>query len=115
MDRREFVQKAAIGMAAVIAAPAIIPLKLGAAEPTGFHIMRMANHPEGNFLAGCRAQPFTWERVDWFDLVPGDVVATVKFPTGKSMVMQIEELPTFDEYGMEFVLVTTCQEMKSAA
>ena len=96
MDRRTFVKTAAVA-----AVSSLVPTALLASAPVAkpFRMMRQAMRPGAIFGH--------WEDVAWFDMVPGDLVMVEGFPKGEpDRLMQIEELPAFDEYGMESVLVT---------
>ncbi len=102
MDRRSFVKAAALG-----AVSALVPTALLANAPAAkpFKMMRQAMRPDAIFGH--------WEEVTWFDMVPGDLIIVEGFPKGvPSRLMQVEELPTLDEYGMECVRVTHSQEFK---
>lgn len=103
MDRRTFVKSAAVA-----AVGALVPTALLAAAPAArpFKMMRQAMRPDAVFGH--------WEEVEWFDMVPGDIIHVFGFPKGvPDRLMQVEELPTLDEYGMESVLVTHSKDFKA--
>jgi hypothetical protein len=99
MDRRHFLS---VLPASVLAAPAAVAALAVNTPPADQEVYltvlrQLGGDPDGPIWGQC---------INWFDMVPGDIVRVSGYPDGHREEWQIRELPTFDSHGVECVHVS---------